>query len=123
MAAFFKVVGQVMCFIVFSILINWITDALHLPVPGSIVGIIILFLLLQFKIVKLEWIDVGSKWLLAEMLLFFIPPVVGVIEYKEMLLDSGLRIAAAIVISILIVMIVTGLLAEKLSGREGKQQL
>lgn len=116
-----KSIVQVLGFIVYSMVINGITEALHLPVPGSILGLVLLFLLLQFKVIKLEWVDLGSKWLLAEMLLFFIPPVVGVVEYKELMLSSGLRIAVAIVSSILAVMVITGLLAEKLSNHEGKR--
>ncbi|MDF2934785.1 MAG: CidA/LrgA family holin-like protein [Paenibacillaceae bacterium] len=112
--------GQVICFILYSMLINAVTAALHLPVPGSIVGIVLLFALLHFKVIKLEWVDLGSKWLLAEMLLFFIPPVVGIVEYKDLMLENGLRITLVIVFSILCVMVITGLIAEKLSAHEGK---
>jgi holin-like protein len=122
MLNFMKSAGQVLCFILYSLIINRLTEALHLPVPGSILGIVLLFALLQLKIIKLEWVDLGSKWLLAEMLLFFIPPVVGVMEYKELMLANGLRIALAILLSILCVMVVTGFLAEKLSTQEGKRQ-
>lgn len=118
-----KGAGQVLMFVVYSLIVNRATEALHLPVPGSIVGIIILFLLLQFNIIKLEWVDLGAKWLLAEMLLFFIPPVVGVMQYKDLMVTNGLRIAAVILLSILAVMVITGLLAEKLSAHEGKRSL
>lgn len=117
-----KSIAQIMGFIVYSMLINQLVAWLHLPVPGSILGIVLLFLMLQFKIIKLEWVDLGAKWLLAEMLLFFIPPVVGVMEYKELMLANGLRIAAVILLSILAVMVVTGVLAEKLTAHERKRQ-
>lgn len=117
-----KSIAQIMGFIVYSMLINQLVAWLHLPVPGSILGIVLLFLMLQFKVIKLEWVDLGAKWLLAEMLLFFIPPVVGVMEYKELMLANGLRIAAVILLSILAVMVVTGVLAEKLTAHERKRQ-
>lgn len=117
-----KSIAQIMGFIVYSMLINQLVAWLHLPVPGSILGIVLLFLMLQLKIIKLEWVDLGAKWLLAEMLLFFIPPVVGVMEYKELMLANGLRIAAVILLSILAVMVVTGVLAEKLTAHERKRQ-
>lgn len=113
---------QVLGFIVYSVVINKVAEMLHLPIPGSILGIILLFLMLQFKIIKLEWVDLGSKWLLAEMLLFFIPPVVGVMEYKELMLANGIKIIVVLLLSLLAVMVVTGMLAEKLSAREGKKQ-
>lgn len=43
---------------------------LHLPVPGSILGMVVLFILLQTRVVKLRWIEVGAAWLLGELLLF-----------------------------------------------------
>lgn len=122
MKSLLRSIGQVFFFILFSMLINAVTEALHLPVPGSIVGIVVLFALLHFKVIKLEWVDLGAKWLLAEMLLFFIPPVVGIVEYKELMLENGLRISLVIVLSILCVMVITGLIAEKLSAHEGKRQ-
>lgn len=122
MKSFLRGTGQVVCFILYSMLINTVTSALHLPIPGTIVGIVLLFALLHFKVIKLEWVDLGSKWLLAEMLLFFIPPVVGIVEYKDLMLENGLKITLVIVFSILCVMAITGLIAEKLSAHEGKRQ-
>jgi len=44
---------------------------------------------------------------LGELLVFFIPPVVGVIQYQELLLASGWKIIAAIAISTFMVMAVS----------------
>lgn len=114
---------QVGLFIGFSILMNYISAALRLPIPGSILGIIVLFLLLQLRIIKLEWIDLGAKWLLAEMLLFFIPPVVGLMEYGELLRTSGLQLLAATTLSVALVMAGTGLLADRLAARKGGREI
>ncbi len=59
---FFVVIAQIA-----DVIVQW----LGIPVPGSIVGIGMLFALLKCKIIRLEWIELGSQWLLAEMLLFF----------------------------------------------------
>ncbi len=109
---------QVAALMGFSELMNRIAAWTHLPIPGSILGIFALFLLLQFRIVKLEWIELGAAWLLAELLLFFIPAAVGVMNYIPMLEQDGLRILAVVVFSTLIVMISSGLLAGALSRRK-----
>lgn len=109
---------QVAALMGFSELMNRIAIWTHLPIPGSILGIFALFLLLQFRIVKLEWIELGAAWLLAELLLFFIPAAVGVMNYIPMLEHDGLRILAVVVFSTLIVMISSGLLAGALSRRK-----
>jgi holin-like protein len=115
MATWLKGTGQIAFFIVFSWCINRLTELFRFNVPGSIVGILILFGLLQTKIIKLEWIDLGAKWLIAEMLLFFIPPTVGIIQYKSLIWDSGVRILIVVVGSLFVVMTATGLIAERLA--------
>jgi holin-like protein len=115
MASWIKAAGQVAFFIVFSWCINGLTELFRWNIPGSIVGIVILFGLLQTKIIKLEWIDLGAKWLIAETLLFFTPSAVGIVQYKDLIVNSGARILIVILGSILIVMAATGLLAERLS--------
>jgi len=48
----------------------------HLPLPANLVGMLLLLALIVCRIVPLKWVREGSKWLLAEMLLFFVPAVV-----------------------------------------------
>ncbi|WP_438447272.1 CidA/LrgA family holin-like protein [Gorillibacterium sp. sgz5001074] len=110
---------QVGFFILFSRLMNGLASWLDLPVPGGILGIVVLFLLLQTKVIKLEWIDIGAKWLLAEMLLFFIPPAVGMMEYGDLIRQSGLQLLAAVTGSVLVVMVGSGLIADRMAGRKG----
>lgn len=105
----------------FSLLMNQLAVWMHLPIPGSILGIFVLFLLLQFRIVKLEWIELGASWLLAELLLFFIPAAVGVMNYIPLLEQEGIRILAVVILSTLIVMVSSGLLAGALSKRKESQ--
>lgn len=100
-----------------------ISNMLHIGIPGSILGIIILFILLKTKIVKLKWIEVGGNWLLAEFLLFFIPSAVGVIQYKSMLMDNGLKIISIIILSSALVMTCSGFIAEKIMHRKEEKHI
>lgn len=93
---------------------------LSLPVPGSIVGLVLLLLSLFAGIVKLEWIEKAGGWLLAELLLFFVPSAVGILNYKEILNWQGLETVLLILISTFIVMAATGFTAEKLYRRKRK---
>ncbi|MFH5187068.1 CidA/LrgA family holin-like protein [Paenibacillus sp. TAB 01] len=110
--SFWKSAAQVLFFIILSYLMNRLVEVLHWSVPGSILGLALVFVSLQLKLIKLEWIDLGAKWLLAEMLLFFIPPAAGMIQYKTLLLGSGFRILLVVVVSTIMVMLCAGLLAE-----------
>lgn len=109
---------QIAFFIALARLSDALVDWLRLPVPGAIAGILLLFALLKLKIVKLRWIDLGADWLLAEMLLFFIPATVGVVKYKTLVVHSGLRMAAVILISTIAVMACAGWIGEKVSARQ-----
>ncbi|WP_046227576.1 CidA/LrgA family protein [Paenibacillus dauci] len=113
-----KGILQVAALMAFSELLNRLADWLHLPVPGSIIGIALLFILLQSGVVKVEWIDLGASWLLAELLLFFIPSAVGVMNYIPMLEQDGVRIIAIVICSTILVMVSSGLLAALMSKRK-----
>ncbi|SFB21483.1 holin-like protein [Cohnella sp. OV330] len=91
-------------------------EALRLPIPGSILGLLALFALLELKIVKLAWIELGAEWLVAQMLLFFVPATVGIVRYKPLIVESGVAILATILLSTAIVMAIAGLTGER-SGR------
>ena len=49
-----------------------------------------------------------GRWLLAEMLLFFVPAVVAVVNYAQLLMVDGWRIFAVIALSTLMVLGATG---------------
>ncbi|WNB92620.1 CidA/LrgA family holin-like protein [Bacillus sp. NEB1478] len=106
---------QVGILIFFYLIGNAITKYLHLPIPGSIVGLILLFLLLQFKVVKLEWVELGATFLLSELLLFFVPSAVGIIQYEKILSVYGIKLVLVIVLSTIAVMACTGLSSELFS--------
>ncbi|GGJ03116.1 CidA/LrgA family protein [Paenibacillus hunanensis] len=113
-----KGIIQVAALMGFSELLNLLVSWLHLPVPGSIIGIAILFILLQSRVIKLEWVDIGASWLLAELLLFFIPSAVGVMNYIPMLEQDGVRIMVIVIFSTILVMASSGLLAAIMSKRK-----
>jgi holin-like protein len=114
MKTFMQSAAQVLFFIVVTLMMNSLANSLDLPVPGSILGVFLIFFLLQFKVIQLEWVDLGAKWLLAEMLLFFIPSAAGLIQYQSLLFSSGFKILLVLVCSTSIVMICAGITAQQI---------
>ena len=80
---------------------------LNLPVASGVLGFFLLLFLLEMKWFKLAHVERGADLLLAELLLFFIPPVVGVIQYQDLLITSGWKILLVILISTALVMMVS----------------
>lgn len=80
---------------------NMITELLHLPLPGTLVGMILLFVLLLTGAVKLEWFEQGAAVLIGELLLFFIPSAIGIIQYSQLFGSTGAMLLGVIVTSII----------------------
>jgi len=90
-------------------LVTW----LHLPLPANIVGMLLLLAMIMLHILPIGWVKAGANWLLAEMLLFFIPAVVAVVNYSELLRIEGWRILLVITLSTLMVLAATSLVVDR----------
>jgi len=103
-------------------LVSW----LHLPLPANIVGMLLMLALIVTRVLPLRWVKAGSRWLLAEMLLFFIPAVVAVVNYGDLLRVDGWRICVVIALSTLLVLASTALVVDRLYryelAREARRQ-
>ncbi|WP_083520726.1 CidA/LrgA family protein [Alicyclobacillus kakegawensis] len=98
---------------------NLLVAYLHIPLPGSMVGCLLLFLLLSLRVVRLAWFEQGANWLLAQLLLFFVPSAVGVIQYRHLVWADGWRLFAVMAIGTLLVMGLSGLIAERVPHPAG----
>jgi holin-like protein len=58
-----------------------ISRALKLPVPGSVIGLLLLYFSLRVGWVKSEWIAAGTRGLLGVLGLLFVPTGAGVVAY------------------------------------------
>ena len=87
-----------------------------LPLPAGIVGLALLLGLLATHRISLCSLRKGASWFLAEMLLFFVPAVLAVLNYPQMLGLLGLKILAVILGGTVSVMTVTAMTVE-LAGR------
>ncbi|NPC94563.1 CidA/LrgA family holin-like protein [Bacillus sp. WMMC1349] len=121
MKKFLKGLGQVAVLFLFARLMNLIVEALHINIPGSILGIIVIFALLHFKVIKLEWVEIGALWLLAELLLFFVPSAVGIINYADLFAEFGTSILLVVAISTFVAMVSTGMLTQMIAKRKERK--
>ena len=85
-----------------------LSKILHLPLPGTIVSLLLLFLMLQFKVLKLEKIENAGNFLLLNMTIFFMPPTVKIIDSYELLEKDLFKIIVIILVSTFLTMGITG---------------
>lgn len=114
-------ISQIILISLISVGSNKLVDLLNLKIPGTILGIIVVFLLLQTKVIRLQWIERGANWLVSNLMLFLIPSAVGVIQYQNILSKNGLSLIAVIIISSVTVMVFTAIFSENISRDKGKE--
>lgn len=102
-----KLYVQFMIILIFSFIGEVLSTLLALPVPGSIIGLVLLFLALEFKIIRLRHIDTVGNFLLNNMTILFLPAAVGIMErfdsIKPFLLPITIMILGAIFLNIAVI--------------------
>lgn len=89
-----------------------------ITMPGTIIGMIILFLLLQFKIMKEETIKDVADFLLGNMAIFFVPAGVSLINSLGLITDNMLVLLLSGTIATIIIMLITGIIVEFMINRK-----
>lgn len=80
----------------------------NLPLPGTILGMIILFILLWTKVLKIESISKVCDFLVLNMIIFFLPPAVELLEYMALLKTGFFKILILLIVTTIITMVITG---------------
>ena len=84
----------------------------HLPIPGGVIGMALLLSAFALGLIKPATLQLGAGVLMAEMLLFFIPALMSLLDYGALVRDDGWRILLVIGVSTLLVMVVTAFTVE-----------
>lgn len=69
---------QLLLIILITSVGNLLQQFLHLPIAGSIIGLVLFYILLMTGVVKETWIKSGANLFLTTMIFFFLPSIVGV---------------------------------------------
>lgn len=113
-----KLVLQLALILLITYIGTEVQKLLHILLAGSIVGLILFFLLLQFKIIPESWIDVGANFLLKTMVFFFIPSVVGIMDVASDITLNYVLFFIVIIIGTCVVALSSGFIAEKMVGKD-----
>lgn len=116
----FKVIAQVALLWLIYWSCNWFVTWSGLPVPANVLGIVILFSLLFFGVIKEEHISDAASFLLKHLVFFFVPVAVGLMQWGEVFYNYGLVLLVAIVTSAIIPFCSVGLLAQFLQNRQNR---
>lgn len=108
--------------LLFYFLGELVSKLLHNFIPGSVIGMILLFLSLFLKIIKPDYVKSAATVITKNMAVFFVPAAVGLMAYAGIMSDSFMAIVFAIGISTVLTMIVVAIIQERFEKRRTKKE-
>lgn len=84
------------------------------PVPTPVIGLILLYLLLTFHVIKLEWVDGFGSFLIGLIAFLFVPSGISLATSLDIMAKSGIQIITVVVISTVLMLVITAYTARLL---------
>lgn len=117
-----QIIAQIGILTIYYLIGVLIVELTGIIIPASIIGLVLLWLSLYLKVLKVQYIQDGAGFMLAFLTLFFIPSTVGVIEYPELMTMAGFYLILAVIISTLFTIWVAGKVSQYIEKKEQSQQ-
>lgn len=94
------------------------SKVLHLPIPGNIIGMLLLLMLLLTNTIKVSQVETIAKFFLDHLAFFFVPAGVGLLASLNILKDSWGKILLVCLLTTSITIAVTGFVVQLLTPKE-----
>ncbi len=94
-----------------------------IPIPGSVIGMVLLFFALHFKWIKMDQVEDTGHWLINNMGLFFVPAGVGLMANFDMLKDIWWQLLIVMVITTGLMIVFVGHVVQRIKRRFDKKTL
>jgi len=116
-----KMILQIGLLSIFYVIGTWIQQAFQLVIPGSLIGMFLLFGLLSANVLPLRWFELGGETLLAVMPFLLLPSTVGLMDYGSFLMQKGGSLFVTTVISTFLIIVIAGHTGQYLANRKEKK--
>ncbi|WP_369901912.1 CidA/LrgA family holin-like protein [Bacillus manliponensis] len=116
-----KVVVQIAALYLFNALGTWVQHQLALPIPGSLIGMGLLFLALCLKLLPIKWFELGAETLIAIMPFLLVPPTLGLMNYGSFFVHQGMSLFLTVIASTFLIIIAAGHTGQYLANRKEKE--
>ncbi|MGM9923674.1 MAG: CidA/LrgA family holin-like protein [Bacillus sp. (in: firmicutes)] len=117
-----RIIAQIALLYIFLFAGNLLHTHLHIPLPGSIIGLLLLFLALSLNALSVKRIEHGAGFLLAFLPLLFVPTLVGIIKYPELFYGKGILVLVVVVISTIMTIISSGKFSQYIENKVKKRE-
>lgn len=108
---------QIILIILITSVGNFLQQLLHLPIAGSIIGLVLFYILLMTGVIKEKWIKSGANLFLTTMIFFFLPSIVGVKNIMGQMDSNFVIFFLLIAFGTVTVAYLSGYIAEKSINR------
>lgn len=102
----------------FLVLGEFIKYVFNLPIAGNIIGMMLIFIALKIKVIKLSDVKPASDKLLKYLVLFFVPYGVGLMVFYDVIKQNWLSITIAVVLSTVITLYITAIIQQSTEKNE-----
>lgn len=111
-----RLIKQFFWIFLFSLLGEILSGAIAsiVAIPGSVIGMVLLFFALHFNLLKLEQVDEVGTWLTDNMAIFFVPAGVGLMTNFDVLAESWLQLLIIMIVTTSIMMWFVGRVVQKI---------
>ncbi|WP_208591702.1 CidA/LrgA family protein [Gracilibacillus suaedae] len=113
-----KIILQISVLFLFYYMGEAIQSAFSLFIPGSIIGMLLFFALLTFKLIRVEWVADGIDLLIKDMPIFFVPVTVGVVQYLDFFYGKGSLMIPLVMLSTFLIIGISGWVTSLLLKKE-----
>ena len=101
---------------------DWMSETLPLPVPAGVYGLFLMLILFCTGVLRVEQVEEAGNFLLDIMPVLFVPAAVGLMESYEQIQRVLAPMMVICVVSTIVVMVVTGKVADGIMGRKDKEK-
>lgn len=98
---------EMMYILIFSLIGEFVSSAINLPIPGSVIGMIILFIFLELKLIHMKKFERVGEFLLDNLGILFVPAGVGIMVKFDFIKEIWLSFFIIAIITTIISLIVT----------------
>lgn len=115
-----KIINAFFVLIAIGLTGNFLSSIIDKVVPGSVIGMIILFILLITRVVKADTVQETSLYLVAQLSLFILPGAISVMNLSGFSVKDIILFSLVAAVSTLLTMTVTALVTETLLKASGE---
>lgn len=98
----FKQLTIIIAFALFGVLVSYLLSLANINFPGSLIGMILLFIFLLFGLLKVDSIDQVSHFFIDNMGIFFIPGAILILNKLELLSAIWWKLTIVILVAFIV---------------------